>query len=602
MSGSPRSQNAALFTQVVGLINRGSLGGAEQMLTQVLGRMPNDLDGLQLLGLVRAKQGRTQEAETLYRRSLALDPKQPHVNINLGTLLTATGRAAEAIPLLRPLVRAQPNNADALVALGQAQQVAGETDFAERHLRAAWKLRPDDAAIALNLGSLCNEAGRPEDGEAVLRTALARPASPQMRAALEHNLGVALKLQGRWEEALAAFDDALKLAPDLPFADANRAGVLAHLKREDEAVAGYRRALAKNPLHMAAHQELNALLYRGGRDDEFLASFDDAERKLGPSPALWMGKAAFLNRTERFDEARALFEQAAKTQPENPEPLNGLALALAGAGRLNEAVGAYERSLRLRPEDVPTRVNLAGVLLRLGEGAKALTLTEAASATAPLDQAALAMHELALRINRDPRADMLANYDRHVQVFELDLPGGFNAELNGWLDALHGDAREHVDQTLRHGTQTMEPLFNSRHGLIAALQAKIDDAVTAYIARMDDDGEHPLSSRRSKGFRFTGSWSSRLHDQGFHTNHIHPKGWISSVYYVAVPDSVEDGQQGWLKFGEPSFATPMNDAIRRVVKPAPARLVLFPSYMWHGTVPFRSQAARTTIAFDAVPA
>ncbi|MBL6853503.1 MAG: tetratricopeptide repeat protein, partial [Alphaproteobacteria bacterium] len=135
MSGSPRSQNAALFTQVVGLINRGSLGGAEQMLTQVLGRMPNDLDGLQLLGLVRAKQGRTQEAETLYRRSLALDPKQPHVNINLGTLLTATGRAAEAIPLLRPLVRAQPNNADALVALGQAQQVAGETDFAERHLR-----------------------------------------------------------------------------------------------------------------------------------------------------------------------------------------------------------------------------------------------------------------------------------------------------------------------------------------------------------------------------------------------------------------------------------------------------------------------------------
>ena len=93
-----------------------------------------------------------------------------------------------------------------------------------------------------------------------------------------------------------------------------------------------------------------------------------------------------------------------------------------------------------------------------------------------------------------------------------------------------------------------------------------------------------------------------MRDQGFHTNHIHPRGWISSVYYVAVPDAVEDGQQGWLKFGEPSFATPMNDTIRRMVKPAPGRLVLFPSYMWHGTVPFRSDTARTTIAFDAVPA
>lgn len=602
MSGAPQSQNAALFAQIVARINQGQLDGAEQMLTQVLRRAPNDADGLQLLGLVRTKQGRKAEAETLYRRSLAREPKQPHVQLNLGSLLTDMGRAAEGIALLRAVVRAQPNNVDALVALGQAQHTTREFDFAERHLRAALKLAPDDPVIALSLGGLLNDAGRPRDGETVLRAALARTVAAPMRAALEHNLGVALKLQGRWSEALAAFDAALTLAPDLPFADANRAGVLAHLKREDEAVAGYQRALAKNPLHMAAHQELNALLYRGGRDAEFLASFDAAEKKLGPVPAIWLGKGAFLNRTGRFDAAEALFARAAQVQPENPEALNGLALALAGLGRLDEAVQAYERSLTLRPDAVPARVNLAGVLLQLGEGPRALALTEAAVADAPHDQAALAMHELALRMTRDPRADILANYDRHVQLFELDLPSGFNAELNGWLDTLHGDAREHVDQTLRGGTQTMEPLFDSGHPLIATLRGKIEEAVAAYIARMDDADDHPLASRRGDGFRFTGSWSSRLRDQGFHTNHIHPMGWISSVYYVAVPDAVEEGQQGWLKFGEPSFATPMNDAIRRLVKPVPGRLVLFPSYMWHGTVPFHASTARTTIAFDAVPA
>jgi len=602
MSAPPTGQNAALFAQIVGQINQGQLADAEQMLTQVLRRAPNDVDGLQLLGLVRAQQGRKADAESLYRRSLARDPRQPHVNINLGALLTGMGRGAEAIPLLRPVVRAQPNNVDALVALGQAQQAAGELDFAERHLRAAWKLRPDDAAIALNLGGLCNDSGRAEDSEAILREALKRGAAAPMRAALEHNLGVALKLQGRWSDALAAFDAALKLAPGLPFADANRAGVLAHLKRDDDAVAGYRRALAKNPLHMAAHQELNALLYRNGRDAEFLSSFDAAEASLGPTPALWIGKGAFLNRAERFDEARELFAHATKAQPDNPEALNGLALAAAGLGRLDDAATAYERALTLRPQDVPAKVNLAGVLLRQGEGARALALTGAARGAAPLDQAALAMHELALRMNRDPRAEVLANHDKHVRVFELDLPDGFNADLNAWLDALHGDAREHVDQTLRRGTQTMEPLFNSTDPLIVTLRGKIEEAVAAYIAGMDDDDAHPLSSRRTDGFRFTGSWSSRLRDQGFHTNHIHPRGWISSVYYVAVPDAVEDGQQGWLKFGEPSFATPMNDTIRRMVKPAPGRLVLFPSYMWHGTVPFRSDTARTTIAFDAVPA
>jgi Putative 2OG-Fe(II) oxygenase len=38
------------------------------------------------------------------------------------------------------------------------------------------------------------------------------------------------------------------------------------------------------------------------------------------------------------------------------------------------------------------------------------------------------------------------------------------------------------------------------------------------------------------------------------------------------------------------------------VQPAPGRLVLFPSYMWHGTIPFHDAQPRTTIAFDVVPA
>jgi hypothetical protein len=120
---------------------------------------------------------------------------------------------------------------------------------------------------------------------------------------------------------------------------------------------------------------------------------------------------------------------------------------------------------------------------------------------------------------------------------------------------------------------------------------------------MGADETHPLFGRKRDAFHFAGSWSSRLHDCGFHTNHIHPKGWISSCYYVAVPDAVDDAveKQGWLKLGEPSFDVPLNEAIRRTVKPVPGRLVLFPSYMWHGTIPFHSTQSRTTIAFDAVP-
>jgi len=610
MSTPPPSQNAALIARLVSLVQQGQWELAENLLHRLLSQQPREPDGLQLLGLVRAHQGRTPEAESLYRRSLALRPRQPNVQINLSLLLLGTGRAEEAIALLRAAVRADPNNADLFLALGQLQHGAGDAEFAERNLRAVLRLRPNDPSAVLSLSGILNLSDRAQDSEALLRQALAQEITPGMRAALEHNLAVSLKVQRRYAEALPLFDAALKRAPGLPLAEANRASTLQHLDRQEEAIAGFRAALRRDPQHMAAHQELNALLYRMGRDEDFLRSFDDALRLAPDKPELLIAKGGFLNRTGRHQEAADVFARAVRAAPQSPAAQDGLALALAGLDRLDDAIAAYETSLRLRPDEVPTQINLAGLLLRNGDAARALELTQGALAKEPFDQAALAVHELALRLNGDARADALADYEKHVQVFDLDPPDGFadmadfNAALNAYLDTLHGDAREHFDQTLRLGTQTMDPLFDGGNVLIAALRRRIDDAVQAYIVRMEDGSGHPLASRRTnRGHRYTGSWSSRLRDRGFHTNHIHPAGWISSCYYVAVPPESADAtaQQGWIKFGEPSFATGLATAVRRTVQPVPGRLVLFPSYMWHGTVPFHSASARTTIAFDAVP-
>ena len=50
---------------------------------------------------------------------------------------------------------------------------------------------------------------------------------------------------------------------------------------------------------------------------------------------------------------------------------------------------------------------------------------------------------------------------------------------------------------------------------------------------MKDDPAHPLFRRRSREFQYAGAWSTKLNDCGFHTNHFHPEGWISSAYYVS---------------------------------------------------------------------
>jgi hypothetical protein len=222
---------------------------------------------------------------------------------------------------------------------------------------------------------------------------------------------------------------------------------------------------------------------------------------------------------------------------------------------------------------------------------------------------ALAMLGTAWRMLGDERDETLSGYDTLVKAYDLEPPEGysdmesFNAELNAWLDRVHPTTREYLDQSLRNGSQTPDKLFGAGHVLVEKIQQRIREAVGRYIAEMKPDEQHPLLSRRARGFDYTGSWSSRLKDCGFHTNHIHPEGWISSCYYVALPKAVEDtlGRQGWIKFGEPALDVDLKDPIRRAIQPRAGRLVLFPSYMWHGTVPFRDTQPRTTIAFDVVP-
>ncbi|MDE2266515.1 MAG: tetratricopeptide repeat protein [Alphaproteobacteria bacterium] len=611
MTPIPSPQIEAALQRAAVLMQRGQWPLAEQVLAQVLQAHPREPDALQLLGRVCASQRRFTEAETLFRQSLAVRPQQPDVQAHLGRLLAATGRNEEAVSLLRAAVRGKPDLFEAFLALAQVQVKAGDFTNAEKDFRSALRLNPESVVALSGLGALLNEMGRPADGETALRTAAEDAAcTPVLRARIAHNLGVSLEMQGLYEEALAQFDAALTLVPDQPLTDHNRAKTLAHLGRSEEAVDAFRRAVLRDPMNVEAHKELNALLYRLGRDAEFLASYDEALNRAPEAGALLLQKGGFLIRAERFEEARECFARVAALAPDSAGPQNGLALAFAGLGQLHQSIAAYEKSLTLRPDDLSTKVNLACSLLQAGEAKRALQLTDEVAAKLPFDQSTLAVHELVLRANNDPRAGHLADYERHVQIFDLEPPPGFssmadfNAALNVHLDTLHTDLREHIDQTLRRGTQTSESLLNSGNELVRALRLRIADAVTDYIARMtDDDDHHPLAGRRTDGFAFAGSWSSRLRDHGFHTNHIHPRGWISSCYYVAVPDAVADetAKQGWIKFGEPSFATALREPVRRAVQPVPGRLVLFPSYMWHGTIPFHSATARTTIAFDAVP-
>lgn len=589
-------------------LNRGEVLQAENLLAPIASGTAADANVLQLMGVIRAAQGRADDAEVFYRRSLAAKPEQPHVLCNLGNLLRVVQRLDESVSVLREAVRLKPNYADAHLSLALTLSAQGKHTDAENSCRDALRIQPNYLLAKQTLAAELNELERPAEAERILRQALQLGVRDTAQAAaLEHNLGIALNLQHRYREALSYFEAAQQKAPAIPLADYNRGNALQHLGRLEEAVFSYRRALASNPLNMLAHRDLNHLLYRLGDDAAFLASYDESAALYPEIGELQLDKANFFFLQEKYEAARECFERAAALLPQSPTPHDGLGMVLARLERFDVAISEHEAATRMGPQHAQAWRNFAETLLRAGDARKALDVIERALAIEPQDQNAIALWGLALRVLSDPREERLNDCESLVRVYEVSPPKGyssiedFNIDLNAYLDRLHRDRRECIDQTLRRGSQTLDNLFGVGHAPVELLRAEIDKAVADYISGMGPGEDHALFRRRRNNFGYAASWSSRLHDCGFHTNHVHPKGWISSAYYVALPDAIGRGNEGWIKFGEPNFACGLEEPVRRSVRPASGRLVLFPSYMWHGTLPFHSAQARTSVAFDVVP-
>ncbi len=507
------------------------------------------------------------------------------------------GTAAEAA--VTQVLAMRPRDARALALVGRHRAMQGRHAEAATAFEAALQADPAQPSVALALGMMLKMLGR--GTEAVRWLTEAVRLAPGNADALA-NLGVARMEQGDLAGALDAFERAEVKSPAVA---AMRGEALQQLGRDDEAVAAFRRAVAAEPMDLRAHHSLSQLLYHR-RSPEYFASFDEAAARVADPMPLRLAKAVTLLTAEDWAAA----EVAYAALPPRPETLYGLATARTQLGRAAEAVPLFEQALRESPDAARLRYGLATALLRTGDPVRTEAEAESLLARDPADQTALALLGLAWRLQGDPRAEGLHGFDTLVRACSLEPPEGyadmaaFNAALDAALDPLHREGREFMGQSLRGGTQTHDDLFGAGHPLVQQLRRRIEETVARYLAEIGTDATHPFLRRNAGRFGFAGAWSSRLRDRGFHARHIHAAGWISSAYYVALPDVVADTRrrEGWLEFGAPPFALPLDPAVGRQVKPEPGTLVLFPSYLWHGTTPFASPEARTTVAFDVIPA
>lgn len=419
-------------------------------------------------------------------------------------------------------------------------------------------------------------------------------------AATRHNHAVALRKADRSAEALAEIEALLASGFSAPETRLMQAHLLGDAGRYDESVEAYRALLADHPTLIDGHETLARLLPQIGRISEALDSYRIA---LGMRPdwgMLWV--SALGSAKDLHDEAQLLEWCDTVEARFGPDMLVTTlrAQALSHRDEDGAALDLLRTAIAAVPDHQPLHTTLAHVALKLGDPATAKAAAMQAAQLAPDDQTPWALLSVALRLLDDPRETWLANYENHVHVVTLervDLPS-----IAAALTALHTTGQHPAEQSLRGGTQTRGNLFDKRAPKIVALRQAIECAIARTTAALGHDPRHPFLRRNSGKAQFAGSWSVRLRSEGFHISHIHPAGWLSSACYIDLPPEVGSGDAGALAFGVPDAELKLDLPPRRVVRPRTGQLVLFPSFMWHGTIPFESAQPRLTVAFDAIPA
>jgi len=422
-----------------------------------------------------------------------------------------------------------------------------------------------------------------------------------------------LQREGQLPQALAAWRRAIAVSPgrfelwSALGACAMRAGAA------EEGLAAFRRAVELEPMLSGTWFNLGNALNALGASEEAADAFERSlERDAAMLPAR-INLGDLRLKQGRAADALGHFELVLKADPAAPRGHYNVGVALLELGRNAEAAAAFGRALERDPKDLEAHNNRCIALMRGGQHAEALAAAERYLGVSPGNRKPLAYQAAALiELGRRDEARVLLDFERLVLRQRLAAPAGY-ATIEALDDALAAAVLAHptleyepADKATRGGWQTGE-LMGATHGgqgPFAALERALRSAVEAQIERLRVTlPAHPFTSHLPASWQLA-SWAVVLAAQGHQGPHFHPDGYLSGVYYVRLPAVVKAGagDAGCIEFGRTAdHIGGTREPLIEVVRPEEGLLLLFPSYLYHRTLPFTGDERRICIAFDVLP-
>jgi predicted O-linked N-acetylglucosamine transferase (SPINDLY family) len=340
----------------------GDLHQAKHICKKILKKEPNNGEALYFMGVIYSQLGNHDLAIQTIRKSLQSYPNNPDAYHLLGMSLQELGQLDEAVEYYQKTLQYNPNYAEAYNNLGNICKEKKQFDEAIGYYHHAVELKPDLATAYFNLGVIYQEKKDYAQAISFYKNALQfDPVNHNMQSMLGGvlytkgqtegdvfslqesenvfrqivdvhpsdfhawcNLGSALKLQGKMDEAMVGYRKAIELKPDFPDAHYNLALVLQETGLVDEAIQHYEKAIELDPHYSETYNNLGVL----------------------------------FQEKSKFDDALGYFQKALAFDNNPARALNNLGNISSEMGQIDEAESHYRRLLQMSPYLSYTHSNL----------------------------------------------------------------------------------------------------------------------------------------------------------------------------------------------------------------------------------------------------
>lgn len=551
-------------------------------------------------GIEFHKAGLFSNADYFYKFVLKKKPDHPYANHNQGVLCLDMGKVKDSLKFLQSALQTSPNEfqfwASYIEALIQSNQITLANKFYNRALELGankqvfmdLKDKLDEINLIISNSNKINKNGDPSE--------------------IEINKIVQLMKFGNFSEALNK-TKILLINYTNSFVLYNLSGSIYYeLNLLDNALENFKIAIKLKPYAHEVYLNIGNV-YKSLKDFEMALVYFEKALNYNPNLAEAYNCIGLTHKEKNnYDKSIFNFKNAIKLNQNNSLYFNNLGSTFALMGSFNEAIDAYYKSLSINP-NFNTKIIISELLLREKKDAKnSLIMLEDALQDNPMDVRANAYKYIALRgMDRYSDAKKLVNYSElvfkdNLQNFSNENISDFNKKL---LLSLENHPRRipEINENgwaIRGGT-VIRKIFTNPDPIIHKFESLLKRAIDKRIENLTFNQGHPFLTKKPENYKLE-CWVNFLESGDYQSNHIHNLGWMSGVYYVDPPEfkSKQGINEGYIEFNRAGYDLPHfgEDKDIELIKPENGMIVFFPSYVWHGTIPFTENKSKVSISFD----